>query len=560
MCITFFDMLKAKNHVIIVRLKHKFKKNKNTQMNTTETTTVSKKHKKYTWLLLFAIVICAFSVRFAKIETVPAGIYPDEAVNGTDAQEANATGSYKLFYESNNGREGLFINLQALSIKAFGPTQLGLLFWPVIFGTLTTLGMFFLNKELFGSARAGLIGSYLVAFSYWSINFSRIGFRAVMVPFLLVWSFYFMFKGLRTKKYADFIFAGLIFGLGVHTYIAFRVAPLVLIILFCALLFSRRHFLRNYWRQTLVFAISMFITALPMLLDFFVFHPEHYASRTSQISVLNPETNQGHLLPLITKTFAFSLAKYNFWGDQNWRHNYPPYPLLNPVAGISFLIGFFYVIFKFFRLAWLRLRRGIHDDKLHIYAFILAWFFALLIPEFLAYEGNPHALRAIGTLPVVFVITTIPFLWILGKAEKFGHFFKVMLFSVLTATFAFIGIFDTIKYLVFFANNPKQHQAFEANLVETSNYLRQISPDKEKFVITGSMQRVTIKYLNPQMPELTYFYPDEIDQINPQDKNFEIVFTDPNIEKINQLRDRFKNIIFEEHKNSFGDTYYVLKY
>lgn len=515
---------------------------------------------KYTWILLSAIIILAFGVRFAKIDSVPAGIYPDEAVNGTDAQQANATGQYKLFYESNNGREGLFINLQAMSIKAFGSTQLGLLFWPIVFGTLTALGMFFLNRELFGSDRAGLIGAYLVAFSYWSINFSRIGFRAVMVPFLLIWSFYFLFKGLRTKKYSAFILAGLIFGLGVHTYIAFRVSPLVLIVLFCALLITRKGFLKDYWKHTLVFAAAMFITALPMLLDFFVYHPEHYASRTSEISVLNPQTNQGHLLPIVARTFGLSLAKYNFWGDQNWRHNYPPYPLLNPLAGVAFLLGICYIIFKTLRLTWLRFVRGVRDDKLHIYLFLLAWFFVLLIPEFLAYEGNPHALRAIGTLPVVFVMATIPFLWILGKAEKFGHAFKLATFTFLAASFIFIGVFDSVKYLVFFANSPKQHQAFEANLVEASKYLNKIPAATEKYVVTGSMQRVTIKYLNPNMPHLQFFYPGEISQINPTDHNFEIVFTDPDWENINHLRDRFPEITFQEIKNDFGDAYYVLKY
>lgn len=515
---------------------------------------------KYIWLLLAIIILCAFTIRFAKIESIPAGIYPDEAVNGTDAQEAIATGEYKLFYESNNGREGLFINLQALSIKTFGSTQLGLLFWPVIFGTLTALGTFFLNRELFGSTRAGLIGAYLIAFSYWSINFSRIGFRAVMVPFLLVWSFYFLFKGLRTKKYSDFISAGMIFGLGVHTYIAFRVSPLVLVALFCALMVSRRQFIKHYWKHALIFTFALFITAAPMLYDFFISHPEHYASRTSQISVLNPETNQGHLLAMIFETFVLSLAKYNFWGDQNWRHNYPPYPLLNPIAGISFLVGFFYIIYKFLRLSWLRLRHNIRDDKFHIYLFLLAWFFVLLIPEFLAHEGNPHALRAIGTLPVVYIIATIPFLWLFGKAAKFGHFFKITTFSLAVAAFAFMGIFDTVKYLVFFANNPKQHQAFEANLIETSKYLNKLPEARQKFVVTGSMQRVTIKYLNPRMSNLTYYYPGEIGQITPVDKNFEIIFTDPDMQNINKMRDRFKDIIFEEHTNDFGDNFYVLKY
>src|SRR6266702_1904112 len=117
------------------------------------------KNKKLVWGLLLAILIAAFALRVTNIKNIPSGIYPDEAQNGVDAQQANATGKYKLFYESNNGREGLFINLQALSIKTFGPTEFALKLWSIIFGTLTVLGVFLLANELFQSYTAGLIGA-----------------------------------------------------------------------------------------------------------------------------------------------------------------------------------------------------------------------------------------------------------------------------------------------------------------------------------------------------------------------------------------------------------------
>ncbi|NTV41591.1 MAG: glycosyltransferase family 39 protein, partial [Candidatus Moranbacteria bacterium] len=231
---------------------------------------------------LLAILLTAFTLRVTNIENIPYSVFPDEAQNGIDAQEANATGEYKLFYESNNGREGLFINLQALSIKTFGSTTFALKLPSIIFGTLTVLGVFLLSSELFGTYVAGLIGAYLTTFSYWAINFSRIGFRAVMVPFILTFAFYFVFRGLRTKKLHDFIFAGLVYGLGLHTYIAFRVSPLVLIALFVSLIITRENFLKNFWKHILVFAIAMMITSAPMLLDFFHWNPQHYASRTKE--------------------------------------------------------------------------------------------------------------------------------------------------------------------------------------------------------------------------------------------------------------------------------------
>lgn len=521
----------------------------------------NKPKKKIIWGLLLAILLAAFAVRSYNISNLPSSIYPDEAQNGVDAQLANSTGNYKLFYETNNGREGLFINLQAMSIKYIGNTVFGLKFWSIIFGTLTVLGVFLLTSELLQNQIAGLVGAYLIAFSYWAINFSRIGFRAIMLPFILSWAFYFMFKGLRTKKYSDFIIAGFIYGLGLHTYIAFRVSPLILIVLFIILTITKKDFIKNYWRQTLVFAVAMFIAAAPMLLDFFKWHPEHYASRTSEISVLNPETNKGHLIPTLARTFGLSLAKYNFWGDQNMRQNYPPYPILNPLTGIAFLVGLIYITLQFFRLLWRRFRKGTRDTRLVLYTFLLAWFFVMLIPEFLAAEGNPHALRSIGTLPVVMIISVIPFVWIFKHMHSFGKSYKIFIMSMLVTIFLFIGIFDTVKYFVFFAQSPKQHEAFQANLGEVSKFIRTLPSSEEKYIITGSMERLPIRFLNPDMPNLNYLYPGQANEIVPTDsKNFIMIFTGTEWDTINAQRDRFPNINFQEHRNSFGDTFYTLSY
>jgi 4-amino-4-deoxy-L-arabinose transferase-like glycosyltransferase len=515
-------------------------------------------NKKMVWGLLLAILIAAFALRVTNIKNIPSGIYPDEAQNGVDAQEANANGKYKLFYESNNGREGLFINLQAFSIQTFGPTEFSLKLWSIIFGTLTVLGVFLLTNELFASYAAGLIGAYLTAFSYWAINFSRIGFRAIMVPFLLSFAFYFLFKGLRTKKLHDFIIAGLIYGLGVHTYIAFRVSPLILVTLFISLLITRKDFFKEYWKHTAVFTVAMLITAAPMLLDFFYFNPTHYASRTSEISVFNPTSNQGHLLTTVAKTFGLALQKYFIMGDLNMRHNYAPYALLNPLVSIAFLLGLIYSIKTLIHLFWLRITKGIRTEKMDLYAFLLAWFFALLIPEFLANEGNPHALRSIGTLPVVMIISVIPFLWILKKYNSFGNAYKLFLISTITFAFVFIGLADPIKYFVFFANSPKQHQVFNANLRNISDYLQTLPKNQAVYIITGSMERLTIKYLNPNPSNITYLYPSEISQVKDSDK-IVLIFTSWDWEAINAMREKMPDLKYQEHTDTFGDTFITLQ-
>lgn len=505
------------------------------------------KNKKTIYLISLAIIIVvAFFLRAYNIENVPAGVYPDEAVNGTDALVANETGEYKWFYTNNFGREGLFIILIAWAFKIFDVSIFALKFPSIILGTLTVLGVFLLGLELFRSWRVGLIVSYLTAFSFWAINFSRIAFRAVMMLPILIFSFYFIFRGWRTEKYRDFVFAGLIFGLGFHTYIAFRIAPLILIILLLALLIEQRNFLRRFWKKMAVFCVCAFISASPLLFDFYQ-HPEYLQSRTGAISVLSPEVNQGHLIKTLSQSIGLSLVKFNFWGDQNWRHNYPPYPVLNPIVGISFVIGLIYLIAKFFHLLFLRFKRKVRDRKLVIYSFLLGWFFTMLVPEFLTSEGLPHSLRSIGTLPVVYIISTVPFAWALGKfinirnitlksyamvrTQKTSSFagsstarrsrvheskiqnpqlttilsrmvvscksgFACLVYNKGTAILVFIlilvfiGVFNTAKYFIFWAEKPQQHGAFSESFKNISLYLNSLPDEVNKYVVANGGGRI----------------------------------------------------------------------
>ena len=240
--------------------------------------------------------------------------------------------------KTTTGAKVLFMNLIALSFSLFGISVASFKMWSILFGTLTVLGMILLGEELFASRRAGIIAGFLTATSFWAINFSRIGFRAIMLPFVFVCHGIFSHSRHSEEKNNRLCSGWNIFGLGVHTYIAFRIAPLILIALLGAFIISRKRFLATHWKEILAFTAAAAIVALPMLLDFY-HHPDHFSGRTNQVSVFNPDVNQGHLLLTLGKTFGLSLAQFNFFGDQNWRHNLPPWPEIFPIIGIFFSLG-----------------------------------------------------------------------------------------------------------------------------------------------------------------------------------------------------------------------------
>jgi len=445
--------------------------------------TQNKKIQLSVLIALGLILLLAFFVRFYQIENIPAGIYPDEAANGVDAIHALETNKFEIFYPANFGREGLFINIQAFFISILGNTTTALKMASILFGTFSVLGIYLLGKELFHRRAAGILAAFMLATSYWAINFSRIGFRAIMTIFLLTFSFYFFFKGLRTRRLRDLLFSGLLFGLGLHTYIAFRVAPLILILLLPALILSYENFLKRFWKHMLVFIFGAFLTAAPMMYHFFVSHPEDFQSRTSHISVFSPEVNGGNLGGTIAKTFSLSLLKYNFWGDQNWRHNYPPLPVLDPFVGTFFLAGFLFTLWQTVTLLGKRIREKDRDTRLVTNFFLLGSFFAMLVPEFLADEGLPHALRSIGTQMPVFLMASLSAFWLLKRALRSQPGTKVALLTLLFLSLSASTVFNLTKYFVFFSQNEHARGSFNENYTNMARYLLSLPSETRKYIL-----------------------------------------------------------------------------
>ena len=105
--------------------------------------------RKYIIVLIIVIALAIF-FRFLQFTSIPAGLYQDEAMNGTDALSSLNSGEYKAFYTNNNGREGMIVWLDALAIKLFGTEPWVLRLFPAIAGVLAVLGLYFLARELFG--------------------------------------------------------------------------------------------------------------------------------------------------------------------------------------------------------------------------------------------------------------------------------------------------------------------------------------------------------------------------------------------------------------------------
>jgi 4-amino-4-deoxy-L-arabinose transferase-like glycosyltransferase len=419
--------------------------------------------------ILFIILIIAAFLRLYNITEVPAGLYPDEAMNGNNALEALSTGDFKIFYPENNGREGLFMNIQAIFLAIFGNQPWALRLPSALFGILTVLGIYFLTKELFKDRGVALLSSFLLATSFWHINFSRIGFRAIMAPFFAVWAIYFLLKALNARKYIlNSVLGGILFGLGFYSYIAFRALPLlILIILFIYWLKNKEKMTR---KKVLLVACLFTLVALIVFAPlgyYFLKNPQDFLGRTTQISIFNSPTPLKDLGLNISKTAGM----FNFSGDWNWRHNYAGRPELFWPVGILFIIG---ILLGFYFLLKKKLP----------FIILFAWLIIAGLPVVVSNEGMPHALRTILMIPPVFILASFGGIWlyefIKSRIESNLRFmFHVSCFIILS-----LLVFEAYTtYFVKWARNSNTFDAFSADYVWLAKGLNDLPKETPKYVV-----------------------------------------------------------------------------
>jgi len=424
--------------------------------------------------LVAAILLFAGFVRFWGLDCFPPGLYPDEAVNATDGLVIAEQGGWEWFYENNNGREGLYLNLLGYLLHWLGPEVWVLRLLPALIGFLTLPAVYWLGRRWI-SPVGGIVSLMLVSFSFWHINFSRVGFRAILMVLLLTWAFALIteaFHRLTKDKskfnlklyWLYFALGGVFLGLSLHTYIAVRITPVVLFALWAGALFL----FPALWKKILVglavMSVFAIFTASPLLLDF-LNNPEHFSGRTSDVSVMSSSNIPATLI----KTVSLTLISFLAYGDQNWRHNYPLHPVIFPFWGMLMFSAIGWGIYQVVGGVIRKIRKkniaGKEKWKYLSLVFLISWWGFFLLPSVMTNEGLPHALRSIGSLIPAYILIGFIVSMLMENRKKVRVFLIVVL--VLTA------FYNSFTYFYLWGGNSAAKGAFEYRLVGIGEYLKE---------------------------------------------------------------------------------------
>ncbi len=432
--------------------------------------------QRYTFLA--GILIIAIFLRFYHFTATPPGLYPDEAMDGNNAVEVAETGHIQPFYVEDNGREGLYVNILAGMFKVWPVYEPWMIRLPAaVAGVLTVLGLYLLVAELFGDG-PGLLAAFLIATSFWHINFSRIGFRAILAPLLLTWALWLLVKAFRSisarKGLWLAVAGGAVYGLGFSTYIAYRITPL-LFLLFIPF-FMRKE---GFWKRTGAFLCAAFLVTLPIGI-YFAQHPADFFGRTAEISV----TSAHSPALAFAKNLGKELLMLNWHSDYNWRQNISGAPELAWPVGIVFVIGFLLGLYALWRSS------RSQKDMLPVFPLLImyAWFALAILPAALSDEGIPHALRSILMIPPVMTFAALGGVWLYGIAKtRLPWRWRAGAAQALAAAFIItVAIYGYVDYFVVWAQNPNVPGAFNADYVAIGREINALPASTPKYVIVNA--------------------------------------------------------------------------
>jgi 4-amino-4-deoxy-L-arabinose transferase-like glycosyltransferase len=435
----------------------------------------SKWSLRWAWGVLAVLVLLGAVLRLWRLGVLPPGLWYDEAVNGLDARMVVSGAGLPLYFTANNGREPLFIYLQAISVALLQPTPFALRIVSAFVGILTIPATYFCARMLLRADRedpeasgqgwllgwTAIIAAAIITISYWHLTLSRIGFRAIMLPLVSALALAFFWRGWTEGRRRDYVWSGVCFGLALYTYTAARLLPIVLVafIVLEALLNawrirggsgSEREATWRMWRHRLaglglLLGICVLV-AIPLGITT-ASQPDVVLGRSTGLSVFANAAWQGvspsaRWQPLIQNLVRVARDFYD-QGDLNLRHNLPGRPVNDPLLAGLFTLGLL-------SLVW-----GVRRPS---YRLLVIWLGVMLLPTVLSPEA-PHSLRAVGAIPPLALICAVGAYTVLRllpwrRARRYGGLAFLALIMVVS------GVLTFRDYFFRWSTNPGLGEAF----------------------------------------------------------------------------------------------------
>jgi 4-amino-4-deoxy-L-arabinose transferase-like glycosyltransferase len=298
-----------------------------------------------TALVLLALLVLSALLFGWHLTTMPPEVHGDDAEVGLDAIRLLQERPLDLFRSGWFGLPRFHAAPTALGLKIFGINLLGLRATSAVLGAATALLLFTLARRLWGFEVAVLASLVLVSQRFF-IHLSRTGYHYIDTPFLSVLALWLFVRVWQERKLGSAVWCGIVLGLGVQTYFASRLVPVLLALTFLLWILGDRS--KRAWSQVACFGLIALVavaTAAPAI-GYFSHHLDELWGRTTETSVFSAAAREhlsygygtDNLIKILLIQGRAALALFHVVGDNSIQYGYAK-PLLEPAGGVLLVLG-----------------------------------------------------------------------------------------------------------------------------------------------------------------------------------------------------------------------------
>ncbi|MEO6060519.1 MAG: phospholipid carrier-dependent glycosyltransferase, partial [Thermoflexales bacterium] len=319
---------------------------------------------------MVGIGLVALLVRGYDLANYPPFVHGDEGAQGLDVLRlvGGATPSFANV-QTTFGFAQLFIYIQSVFVRLFGPNEVGLRAASPIFGALTVAMTYAAARVAFRSRFVGVCAAVILAILHANVHYSRMAMPTIeasaWVPLTMAALSMAERKpeAAKSSPFLPFLVAGLATGLAQYFYAAGRLTAVLLI-----LWLARMALMKSLsWKHLGAVALGLFVIAAPLAVEYLA-RPEMVFSRAQGVSIFNQPIYKHTLGPdaelprdlglLLGTQTQRTLEFFVFRGDTSgfYTSEIPP---LDVVSAALFWVGLGIMLFRlkrtgeFMTVTWL---------------------------------------------------------------------------------------------------------------------------------------------------------------------------------------------------------------
>ena len=441
------------------------------------------------WGMVAILLLGAFA-RLVALGDSPAGLQHDELYDALDGVSIVERGNFQLYYPDNQGREGGYIWLNAISALFLGRNVLMVRYASFVLDMLMLALLYRVGVGMFNK-RVALIATSFAAVSFWTISIARIGLRPVLLPPVVLaiwWGLMILFRPSPKPRWGVAILTGGLSGFALYTYTSsFALYPAIAIFLGVMFIFKHK-ILFNRWRELLIMGILALILMLPMIA--IRLSPEG-GTRLGAVTRPLDDFRKGLPNELITNGIRLA-GMPAFFGDPEWRYNVAERPIFLAPIGMLVYVGMIAILFT--------LRKNPFS------ALLLALLLLGLTPS-LVTTSAPSWIRVVLALPSLMLCLAVG-IESVGKLFR-GKYQTAVAWGIGIGCIISTAVADWQAYFIEWANHPEVMSIYRDDLEQLGSFLA-----------TDNTDLALVAVPNADLDALTYY----MGRIPPQNANQQLVF------------------------------------